>query len=243
MLLSHSKKISLLTLLISSRLSFCAHDISPHEQALINHVKFSIEQAQQGQAKLSNEVLAVKGMTSPKVKRLLNNLCSLPETTYFEVGVWKGSTFTAALYNNQESVVQAVAIDNWSEFGGPFAEFKQNCKTFINKVNYQFYEHDSFTINKENLFDAPVNIYFYDGSHIESAQEQAFTYFDSLFAPTFIALVDDWNHKPVPKGTKKAFQKLGYTILFEQELPSRSNGDTAQWWNGLYIAVIRRNTK
>lgn len=208
------------------------------EDLLINHVKKSIALAEKRISKLTPGVLAVEGMTSPKIKHLLNNLCTLPQTSYLEIGVWKGATFTAALYANHDSIQQAVGIDNWSERGGPEAEFKNNCCTFIANVSYQFYTHDSFTIHKDGLFNAPVDIYFYDGNHSEEAQMKAFTYYDSLFAPTFIAIVDDWNHEPARIGTKKSFEKLGYTVVFERELPGYHN--EIEWWNGLYIAVVTK---
>ena len=178
-------------------------------------------------------------MTSHKVKHFLNNLCSLHGTTYLEIGVWKGATFTAALYGNQNSIKQAVAIDNWSEFGGPAQDFKNNCAAFLSDISYQFYEHDSFTINKNNLVNLPIDIYLYDGYHSEIAQEKAFTYYDSLFASTFIAIVDDWNESSTKSGTRKAFAKLGYTILYERELHG-THHDPNLWWNGVYVAVIRR---
>lgn len=52
-------------------------------------------------------------------------------------------------------------------------------------------------------------MYFYDGAHTALDQEKAFTYSDSLFAPIFIAIIDDWNHSPVKIGTRKAFEQLG----------------------------------
>lgn len=45
-------------------------------------------------------------MSSPKVRHLLNNLCSLPSTSYLEIGTWKGSTWISALFQNQKSVIQ-----------------------------------------------------------------------------------------------------------------------------------------
>lgn len=209
------------------------------ENQLINHVKWALDQAQNGNSKLSNSVMAIPGMTSPKVKHFLNNICSLKGVNYLEIGVWKGATFTAALYQNHNTLKKAVAIDNWSEFEGSLDEFQHNCSC-IKNVPYEFYSHDAFTIDINKLFDTPVDIYFYDGNHTALSQELAFTYYDSLFASTFIAIVDDWNHPPVSRGTFEAFKKLNYEILYEQTLPALFNGDTTQWWNGLYVAVIRR---
>ncbi|CAN5175613.1 hypothetical protein BH09DEP1_BH09DEP1_7890 [soil metagenome] len=211
--------------------------LNNREQQLVDHVKWSIEQAEKGISKLNAQVLAVEGMTSPLIKRFLNNVCTLLNNNYLEIGVWKGSTFTAALFGNKSAIRKAVAIDNWSEFAGPAAEFKNNCK-LIADVDYSFYSEDSFSINISKLFNDPVDIYFYDGNHTALSQELAFTYYNEILAPVFIAIVDDWNHGPAQVGTREAFKKLGYTIIFERELPGKH--DTTLWWNGLYVAVVRK---
>jgi hypothetical protein len=215
--------------------------LTSREIQLINHVEQSITHADQGISKLTGQILALPGMTSPKVKHFLNNICSLQHTSYLEIGVWKGATFISALYDNQPSIRQAVAIDNWSEFGGPAQEFKANCQSYLSRVPYKFYAEDAFAIDIKNLFNAPVDIYFYDGNHTAESQELAFTYYNDLFASSFIAIIDDWNYEPVRIGTERAFAHLGYTVLFEQKLPARFNGDVAQWWHGLYVAVIRKH--
>ena len=211
--------------------------LTAREMRLINHVRWSIEQAEAGNSKITAKVLEVPGMTSPRVKHFLNNLCTLAQTTYFEIGVWKGATFTAALYGNGNSLKQAVAMDNWSEFGGPANEFNANC-SLIFDVPFSFYNHDCFSISKSGLFNNPIDIYFYDGEHTALSQEKAFTYYNDQFAESFIAIVDDWNHEPARLGTRQAFNKLGYTILFERELPGKH--DNILWWNGVYVAVIRK---
>ena len=86
-----------------------------------------------------------------------------------------------------------------------------------------------------------INIYFYDGGHSQEQQKLAFTYYNSIFEDTFIAIVDDYNCDKVQKGTQEAFQELGYTILFEEYLPALYNGDKDNWWNGIYVAVISKN--
>ena len=53
-------------------------------------------------------------------------------------------------------------------------------------------------------------------------------------------MIDDWNRSNVREGTKAAFEKLNYQILFEKVLPSRFENDPETWWNGLYVAVIRK---
>lgn len=229
------------TLFLSLCLSLFASTVFSFEDAfLVKHVQNSIANAEKGQSKLSAEVLNMEGMSSPKVRHLLNNLCSLPKISYLEIGCWKGSTWISSLYGNGENMVSAVAIDNWSEFGGPEKEFKSNCAKFLKSLNYTCYSMDCFSVNPTTIVKKPVNIYFFDGEHRFEDQERAFTHYDSVLERTFIAIVDDYNWGQVREGTQSAFKKLGYKILFEKWLPADFNGDREQWWNGLYIAVIKK---
>lgn len=218
--------------------------VNAQELAFINHVKQCIEAANTNKTKLSPEIFTIDGMSSPKVRTFLNNLCSLAHCNYLEIGCLKGSTFISALYENK-NIGDATAVDNWSEFGGTQDEFLKNINRFLPRPPYRFevYEQDCFTLNKAQIFKKPVNVYFYDGAHDADAQEKAFTYFNDILDDVFITIVDDWNWDDARRGTFKAFKKLGYEILFEQELQSRHFADMEQWYCGLYVAVIRKPAK
>lgn len=212
--------------------------LSAKEENLIRFVQKSIDDANLGVSKLPSEVLEIHGMCGLSTRHLLNNLCKKEQTGYLEIGCWKGSTWIAALYNNANSIKQAVAIDNFSEFYDGQIEqiFHSNCIKFLNDLNYQFYCTDCFDIEIEHLFSSPVTIYFYDGNHTALSHELAFTYYNNILDDVFITLVDDWNWRDVREGTYQAFKKLNYKILFEKQLINNH----AKWANGLYIAVIRK---
>ncbi len=208
-------------------------------QLLIDHVKKSIELADQQSSNLIPEILCIEGMSSSRVRHLLNNLCTLINGSYLEIGTWKGSTFVSALFDNTNTLKKAIAIDNWSEFGDVKNDFLAATQKFLPAESFTFYESNAFSIDL-NLLTNPVNIYFYDGNHSTDSQYKAFSYFNSIFADTFIAVIDDWNWESVKKGTYNAFRDLGYTILFEQSLPGKVASDKENWWNGLYVAVIKK---
>lgn len=206
------------------------------EAELVSHVKTSISNAKKAISKLDNpEIFMIDGMSTSAVRHLLNNLCSLHDCRYLEIGVWKGSTWVSALYKN-DNIMEAVAIDNWSQFGGPSADFKSNCERFLNSSRYTFLDVDSFKINPDTLFTAPVNVYFYDGCHLQESQKKAFTYYNEIFDNVFIAVIDDWSSEIHRVGTYQAFDELEYEILFEEALPAGQD----QFWNGQYVAVIRK---
>lgn len=228
--------------IILSILCICATNLwgySPTE--LIEHVQKSIDLANNHQSKLPLSVLQIDGMSSNKNRHFLNNICALEDINYLEIGVWKGSTFFSALYNNY-NIQTATAVENWSLDSYTATHFFSNKDKFKRNLPTQLviFEQDCFSIPLSN-FKQPIQIYFYDGRHETEDQRKAFTYFNPILDDLFIAIVDDWNHPPVPEGTRIAFEELGYVIHQEWILPAHYNGDLDLWWNGLYVAVVGKH--
>lgn len=230
----------------------CQSLLGLEETKLIAHVKECLEKAQNNHSKLPTEILNLPGLSGKKTRHFLNNLCSLPKTRYLEIGCWKGSTFISALYGNKNSIEEAIGIDNWSEFNGPYLEFCNNCSKFIGDLNFHFYSIDAFAMPKQAIFKNPINIYFYDGNHSVYSQELALTYYNEILESPFILIVDDWNWEHVRQGTFNAIKKLNYKILFQKEIFAEDyncdlehwNSGTCNyetWWNGLFIAVIKKS--
>lgn len=205
---------------------------------LINHVEDSIKRAEIGYSKLTQKILDLDGMSSDRVRHLLNNLCEMKGASYLEIGVWKGSTFVSSLYKN--ALIQAISIDNFSEFGGPKKDFFINCSRYLKNQKFHFYDIDCFMVNLEKTFSHPINVYFYDGNHSVESHEQSLTYFEKIFDESFILIIDDWNSPSVQLGTTKGLKTLNYTLEYEISLPSKFNGDKELWWNGIYIAVLQK---
>jgi hypothetical protein len=211
-----------------------------HADMLINHVKASIGNAYNHTSKLIPNVLSLEGMSSSKVRHLLNNLCTLPGAGYLEIGAGPGSTFIAALYKNTNILFEAIAIDNWSEYGYSRDTFIAKTQHHLPYKSFKLYEQDSFKVDIKNLFSKSVDIYFYDGNHTAESHCKAFTYYNSVFSDAFIAVINNWNYDVVRAGTQQAFTELGYTILYGAALPAQCAEDRENWWNGLYVAVIQK---
>ena len=208
---------------------------------LVDHVQMSINAANNHESKLVGAVLQIHGMSSEKNRHFLNNVCSLEGINYLEIGVWQGSTFFSALYNNR-NIQSATAVENWSLDPYTRNYYFSNLDQYKNSLpeNIKLVEKDCFATSLTD-FKEPIQIYFYDGRHEEDDQCKAFTYFNEILDDVFIAIVDDWNHPPVQTGTRMAFKELGYHVHEEWILPARYNGDLELWWNGLYVAVIEKN--
>jgi hypothetical protein len=199
----------------------------------IKHIENAITGAEQEHSKLTPEAFEPPGFTSPKIRHFLNNLGTLSNLHYLEIGVHKGATFVAT--NFQNNLLSSVAVDNWSEFaqdGFSKNEFSKYCTKLLNPASYQFFETDCFTMTKEQLPNL-INLYFYDGCHSYEAQLNALTYFYPFLDDTFIFLVDDWNWPDPKAGTKQSISNLNLKIILEKEL-------TEGWWNGFYISLLQK---
>ena len=53
-------------------------------------------------------------------------------------------------------------------------------------------------------------------------------------------VVDDTHQPGVLEATRQGLHEAGADVLHEWLLPARFNGDTEQWWNGLYVAAVHK---
>ena len=197
-------------------------------------IKKSIENSENSISKLDNEILKISGWSSNKVRHLLNNLCSLENINYLEIGLLLGSTFISALYKN--NFKSAIGIDLQIH-----KEFYDNRNKFLSEYeNIKIIENNCFSLDL-NFIENKIDIFLYDGDHSEIDQERAFSYYDKILNNKFIAIVDDWNDIPSQIGTKKAFEKLNYKVIYERELFSDGNCDINKWWNGIYVGLIEKD--
>jgi hypothetical protein len=194
-----------------------------------------IEFANSDNIKLTQKALSIEGMSSKKVRNLLNKCVSYPNSKYLEIGVWNGSTLYSALCGNNPEYV--VAIDNFSEFNGQKQKFLDNMLDI--NVPFEFIDQDCFNVDKSQFKDK-FNVYFYDGKHQDIDQEMALTYYYDVMEDTFIYICDDYNWPYVQSGTKSGIEKCNLKILEQQTLLCDKCGDTDSWWNGIWIALLQK---
>ena len=198
----------------------------------------------------------VEGLTSPRVRHFLNNLCSQEGAVYLEVGVYAGSTFCAAVQNND--MVAAYANDNWSQPNlQPAREdinllledvtvdtFVQNLQENITTDSLDFdiqvLNGDSSKLGKKD-FTHNVNIIFYDGDNSEHKMREFFINMIDFTEDVFTLVVDDANIEENVAITKRFIDAMGLKILYERELLNDQE-DVDMWWNGLYVVVLSKST-
>jgi hypothetical protein len=212
--------------------------------ALADSVRAALRAAWLSAPTLDPAVLALPGMSGRRYRQFINTLVgavALPR--YLEVGVWAGSTLCAALAGNR---VSALAIDNWSEFGGPKAAFFHNVAQYRGAgADVHFIEGDFRAVAYDRI--GRYNIYLFDGPHLEQDQYDGVALAQPALDNEFVLIVDDWNYEAVRAGTRRAVTALGLTLDFAAEIRTTLDGShpavafqNSDWHNGYLIAVARK---
>jgi hypothetical protein len=206
------------------------------------HIETSFSNAENYTSKITIDIINMEGMSGTKTRHFYNNLLSIPDARYLEIGTWKGSSVCSAMCGNKAKVI---CIDNWSEFGGPKNEFLINFEKFKGENEASFIENDCFSVNVSKL--PKINMYMYDGNHTNESHYKALLHYYNCLDDIFIFIVDDWNWKEVRDGTMTSIQKLNLKILYEKEVRlTWDNSVTPEpelsknWWNGIYIAILQK---
>ena len=222
---------------------------SDHPYYLLQHMLYSMKNADFGSSKLDEGYINFKinGLTSSKVRHLLNNLVSLYQSKYLEIGTYEGATFSSALYKNKP--LKAVAIDDFSlpEHSEDFEKknkieenFYKNMKSV--KTPFEFVNKPSFTEGILDDKNYKFNIYFYDGCHAMESQKKALLHYKKYLDEYFILIVDDFNNfHEVQTGTYAGLKEGNFEIIYEKYLPARYCGDMENYWHGLFVGLIKNN--
>ena len=113
-----------------------------------------LELSDVGQSKISERERELYGISSPRLKALINNICSKEGTNYLELGVFKGSTIISAAYGNLST--KLVGVENYKydqnepKRIAPEGTIWENMKTQLNS-NIKRYEELGVPVNTNNI--------------------------------------------------------------------------------------------
>lgn len=212
---------------------------------LIEHIDKSIYNANNNVSKLPNYILDMEGMSGKKTRHLYNNICSLFNANYLEIGTWAGSSFISSLYGNN---INAIAIDNWSEFNGQKNTFINNVRNFCPNKTYNFIEKDCFSIGDAeilNIYDG-IDIFLYDGAHDYESHKKAITKYKHLFSELVIIIIDDFRNDTsawadVSIGTYDGLNESKLIIHKKIEMQSKQELNGAhEYWNGFGLFICQQ---
>lgn len=206
------------------------------------HLINSIEKAHGLKSSLPKEYFdKLESMAPVKTRHFLNNLCSLENARYLEVGLFKGGSFLCSAHGNP--TLQMTGIENFSEFqdDGHKTNGKTVEQSFLEQIHYfsSPNQRQRMKVLRENAFGIDVtkigqfDIYFYDGNHSREAHRLSLTHFDAALADPFILVVDDWccSFRGPHDGTLEAISRLGYRLRYFEELVIGPN---------VFVAVVEK---
>lgn len=209
-------------------------------EKIIEHIRYSLENAANGCSKLTNEILEFPGMSGFKTRHFYNNICSMDNCRYLEIGTWHGSSSISAMYNNN---LNAIFIDNYSLFEGNKEIFLDAAEKYKTKSKYRLLDENCWNVNLAGL--QTINTYLYDGPHEYEDHYNAIKYYYPLLEENCIVMIDDWSWEAVRNGTMDAFKDLNTNIKFKYEIiteqPHYNEEGKKGWWNGIAIFVIGKN--
>jgi glycosyltransferase involved in cell wall biosynthesis len=180
-----------------------------------------------------------------KYRLFINNFVrSLDDARYLEIGSFSGSTMCSVIAENK---VRALAIDNWSQFGGPYDLFIKNTgKLRDPKATLDILKSDYRAVDYGNI--GKFNIYMFDGPHSDLDHYDAMHLVLPALDDEFIFIVDDWDWPQVRNGTLRAIEACGLQIDFAIDIRTSMDGTTpafggewSDWHNGYFLAVLTRS--
>lgn len=217
--------------------------------ALADKVNTALKDAaNQSEIDVRRGIYSIRGMSGKKYRYFMNNFIrSLPEAHYLEVGSWAGSTLCSVVHRNR---VRAVAIDNWSLFGGPKDEFMKNLLRYRSpKADVTIIEADFRKVDYTKM-GHPFNVYLFDGPHEKQDQYDGLAMALPCLDKRFVFIVDDWNWIPVQDGTFEAIEACGLRIIYSATIktssdgrqPEHNIGPRSNWHNGYFISVLEKKS-
>jgi hypothetical protein len=229
-------------------MAFLSSGESDPAARLVQAVRHALRDAVLAEFERDRGIYAIDGMSGARYRHFINGLLRrLGPTSYLEVGSWMGSTLCSAIHGN---AVRALAIDNWSQFGGPRDSFVANVHAFRPEASsVDMIEGDFRAVDYASLPQRwpAFEVYLFDGPHAEADQYDGLALALPALADSFVFICDDWNWQPVRAGTARAVADAGLEILAWHEIRTSLDeshgqpvGKASDWHNGYCISVLRK---
>ena len=233
--------------------NYCENVITSHmkkqnmeQHPFVDMILESINASACGVSNFDESTFDISGLSSNRVRHLLNSLCSNEGIKYLEIGSYLGSTFCAAIEGNE---LEAYAVDNWATDNlqpaeneteieiASYQDFRENAKRYKGDSKVRIINADCKNLVPEDL-NSKVNLVFYDGDHSYDGQLESLQTIKDLVEDTFILILDDANFAGVVESAEQFVRQNNFSILFEQKLLNAIESDR-MWWNGLHILLLQ----
>lgn len=212
--------------------------------------------AEQDSSNLREQELDLYSHNGKKTKHLINNICATKiNMTYLELGVYRGGTAIAALYDTK--VTTFIGIDDytidykeatlykktgWSNCAlatiDLFHKYRAALKSTKIEIK-EFQEVTSVDTSKLPIFD----VIHYDLDNDHASVEQVMRHYLSNFDDYTILIISNWNtlktHNSFINFTKTP--DLTFTELGTKQ--SHTSSDEQNWFAGVSVWLVERANK
>lgn len=222
-------------------------------------VKASLELADNERSKISEREKDIFGLTSIKVRALLNNLCSKENTNYLEIGVYKGATIISALAGNNKT--KAVGVENFfyddrePKKHAPKGEIWENMKSQLYS-NIDRYKDPDSGVNTDNINIIEENfksvdwsstpkfdLCFFDISPVTDKDYDAF-FENTLTAmlPQSVVIFTNYSNDLHANQLNDALSKHSdkVDIQWKEQRISSGLSDSTHYYSGICIVGIKK---
>lgn len=219
-----------------------------------------LELSDSGIAKISDREREIFGLSSLRLRSLLNNLCHKDDINYLELGVYKGATLISALYGNPKT--KGVGVENYKyderepKKVAAQGTIWENIKSHLHD-NISRYQDPDMAVNIGNLTiiesdfqtvdlsaHPKFDICFFDINPASVAEYDAF--FENIVPNLktesvliFTNYSNDRNAKELDAAFVKHADKLD--IVWKRRRISSGLSDATQYYSGILIAGVKRN--
>lgn len=221
-------------------------------------IESAIFKAERENSKLTMFQKEIFGLTSLKIKMLLNNITnSLEGINYLEVGTYRGATIVCTI--SSDNVKNAYGIDNfcynpytaeiwnpngWNNIRHALTDSLERTR-LLDKVTIIESDIRDTTINYKNIIKNKINMMFFD---IDSLTEKELLISLQNIKPTldneFLLIMGNYNNKnDTIKIVNDFLNKNKLITIFHKQIDTNSFENKSSWWNGIGIFALKQENK
>ena len=219
----------------------------------------ALELSDSGISKISEREREIFGLSSDRLRSLLNNLCSKPDTNYLELGVYKGATLVSALYGNPGA--KAIGVENyryderepkkWAAEGTIWENIKSQLHDNLRRYNDPDMSVNTTSITLlEDSFEEidwtkqpKSDVCFFDINPVTA--QQYYIFFTEVLKGlktesllVFTNYSNDKNANELEAALQKHSDKL--SINWKRKRISSGLSDSTQYYSGILILGIKK---
>jgi hypothetical protein len=217
-------------------------ELSNEEHEFILGVETAISSAEHEFSKLDREILELPGSSGRKTRFFYNNLVQLFSSRILHLSApTDSSVIGCCLDNNNSKVFVIDNIDNYCK-----EKIQNTVEKYKGNNYYRFFNIATDNIDTKKLFK--FNIFSYHASIDYNQLYSALPKYIDNMNDTFVVIYNDINWSFVKEAITRSINDLKLSVLFEREIKLTNdeshtpiNVAVETWWNGVYIAVLKKN--